>query len=74
MTRRTLEYAFRDRFGISPKAFVKSERLTRVRRELLLRPDEVPIADIAKRCGATTDTSCDKWRASVCAESGSIDT
>jgi len=51
MSRRNLEYAFRDRFGVSPKAFINSERLTRVRRDLLIRPKEVPIADIANRWG-----------------------
>ena len=51
MSRRTLEYAFRDRFGVSPKAFINSERLTRVRRDLLVRPKKVAIADIANRWG-----------------------
>jgi AraC family transcriptional regulator, ethanolamine operon transcriptional activator len=51
MSRRTLEYAFHDRFGVSPKALIHSERLIRVRRDLLVRPDEVPIADIANRWG-----------------------
>jgi AraC-like DNA-binding protein len=51
LSRRTLEYAFRDRFGVSPKAFINSERLIRVRRDLIARPDDVLIADIANRWG-----------------------
>jgi AraC family ethanolamine operon transcriptional activator len=51
MSRRTLEYAFRDRFGISPKAFINAQRLIRVRRDLRARSAEVPITDIANRWG-----------------------
>ena len=51
MSRRTLEYAFRDRFGVSPKALINSERLIRVRRDLLVRPKEIPISDVANRWG-----------------------
>jgi transcriptional regulator GlxA family with amidase domain len=32
--RRTLEYAFRDRLGVSPKAFINSQRLILTRRDL----------------------------------------
>lgn len=51
MSRRTLEYAFRDRFGVSPKAFINSERLVQVKRDLLVRPGEMAIADVANRWG-----------------------
>ena len=49
ISRRTLEYAFRDRYGISPKAFINSQRLVRVRRDLLSKPGT--IADSANRWG-----------------------
>jgi AraC family transcriptional regulator, ethanolamine operon transcriptional activator len=51
ISRRTLEYAFRDRFGISPKAFINSQRLVCVRRDLRTRPNEIPITDIANHWG-----------------------
>lgn len=47
--RRTLEYAFRDHYGFSPKAFINSQRLVQVRRDLLSEPDT--IVDIANRWG-----------------------
>jgi len=49
--RRTLEYAFRDRFGVSPKAFVNIQRMILTRRDLRARPDKIPIADIANQWG-----------------------
>jgi len=51
ISRRALEYAFRDQYGFSPKAFINSQRLVRVRRDLRSKPDQVPIAEIANRWG-----------------------
>ena len=51
ISRRTLEYAFQDRYGFSPKAFINSQRLVRVRRDLRTKPDYVPIVEIANRWG-----------------------
>ena len=51
ISRRTLEYAFRDQYGFSPKAFINSQRLLMVRRDLRSKPGHVPIAEIANRWG-----------------------
>ena len=51
VSRRTLEYAFRDRYNFSPKIFINSLRLARVRRDLRSRPGDVPIAEVANRWG-----------------------
>ena len=52
VSRRTLEYAFNQRFGISPKEYLKAYRLQQVRRLLrTAHPDEVRIADVANRWG-----------------------
>jgi AraC-like DNA-binding protein len=51
ISRRTLEYAFRDRYGFSPKAFINSQRLVRVRQDLRSKPDNVPIVEIANHWG-----------------------
>ena len=51
VSRRTLEYSFRDRYGFSPKAFINSQRLVQVRRDLYSKPENVPIAEIANRWG-----------------------
>ncbi len=51
MSRRSLEYAFREHFDMSPKAFVNSQRLIRVRRDLRNRGDNAAIADVANRWG-----------------------
>jgi AraC-like DNA-binding protein len=52
VSERTLQYAFHERFGISPAAFVKARRLTQVR-HVLLRPSLVdrPIGEIAASLG-----------------------
>ena len=51
MGRRTLEYAFRDRFGVSPKSFINTQRMIQTRRELRNRTDDILIADIANHWG-----------------------
>lgn len=51
VSRRTLEYAFRDRYNFSPKAFINSQRLAMVRRSLHSKPHDVPIVEIANRWG-----------------------
>jgi AraC family ethanolamine operon transcriptional activator len=51
VSRRTLEYAFRDQIGISPKRFIKTQRLIKVRRELRHSPHGHSISDIASRWG-----------------------
>ena len=49
INRRTLEYAFRNRYGFSPKEFINSQRLARVRRDLRSQPGT--ITDIANQWG-----------------------
>ena len=52
VSQRTLEYTFVERFGITPKAFLKMHRLNSVRRELRAGdPNVVKVADIANRWG-----------------------
>ena len=52
VSKRTLEYAFVERFGIAPNAYLKSHRLNSVRRELrAAAPEAVKVADIANRWG-----------------------
>jgi AraC family ethanolamine operon transcriptional activator len=48
---RTLDRAFRERFGMGPKAYLKRRRLEDVRADLLSRPLDGRIADIANRWG-----------------------
>ena len=49
---RTLEYVFRDYFGVTPKAYLKSRRLVAVRQELLRSLHSKPlINEIANRWG-----------------------
>jgi len=48
---RTLDYAFRERLGVSPKRYLTSLRLDRVRKELHRRDAGERIADIANRWG-----------------------
>ncbi len=52
VSERTLQYAFLERFGMSPAAFVKAQRLTQVR-HVLLRPNlvDLPIGEIAASLG-----------------------
>jgi AraC family ethanolamine operon transcriptional activator len=51
ISRRTLEYAFRDRYDLSPKAFINSQRLVSVRRDLRSKAGDVPIVEIANQWG-----------------------
>ena len=52
VSERTLEYAFRERFGITPSAYVKARRLINVRRQLLANADlNVTIGEIANSFG-----------------------
>ncbi|WP_420415370.1 helix-turn-helix domain-containing protein [Roseibium sp.] len=47
LSRRALEIAFKDRFGIGPAAFIKSWRLAQTRRRLLVaNPGEITVADV----------------------------
>ena len=48
---RTLRYAFQERFGMSPKAYLQAVRLNGVRRELRRRADGARITDAANRWG-----------------------
>lgn len=52
VSQRTLEYAFLERYGLSPKAFLLAYRLNAVRRELRI-PNQSGrrIVDIANHCG-----------------------
>jgi len=52
VSQRTLEYAFVERFGVTPKAFLMAHRLIAVRRELRAAdPTTAIIADVANRLG-----------------------
>ena len=52
VSKRTLEYAFRDHFGTTPKGYLKRRRLNQVRKILRQGPHKnIPIVDIANRCG-----------------------
>jgi AraC family ethanolamine operon transcriptional activator len=50
VSERTLQYAFRDRFGMTPKAYLKAHRLNAVRRELKAAdPTTATVHEIANR-------------------------
>lgn len=49
ISRRTLEYAFRNRYNFSPKEFINSQRMVMVRRDLLSQPGN--ITEIASHWG-----------------------
>ena len=51
VSRRTLEYAFQERFGLSPKAYMLARRLGEVRAELRQDPLGQSITRIANRWG-----------------------
>lgn len=52
VSQRTLEYAFAERFGLTPKAFLTGHRLNAVRRELRAAdPTKAKVTDIANRWG-----------------------
>ena len=47
VSKRTLEYAFRDRFGLTPAAFLKARRLAAVRRDLQAAdPGRATVSDV----------------------------
>jgi AraC-like DNA-binding protein len=48
---RTLDYAFLERFGVTPKAYLTAQRLNAVRRELVPGSNPVKVADVANRWG-----------------------
>ena len=49
---RTLQLAFAERYGISPKAYIRAIRLNRARKQLRSAdPGELKVADIANGCG-----------------------
>ena len=48
---RTLDYAFRERFGITPKSYIKATRLNGMHRALRLAPASTKIADVANSWG-----------------------
>ena len=48
---RTLDYAFRERFGVTPKAYLTALRLNGVRRELVPTTPPVKVVDVANRWG-----------------------
>jgi len=48
---RTLNYAFRDRFGVTPKQYLQATRLQRVRRAILCAQPAVSITDVANAWG-----------------------
>jgi AraC-like DNA-binding protein len=52
VSQRTLEYAFRETFGITPLSFLRQRRFHMARHELLVsRPGEATVGDIAHRTG-----------------------
>ena len=51
LSRRTLHYAFKEHFGVTPKAYVTALRLDGVRRELVPRDTPLRVADVADRWG-----------------------
>ncbi len=51
VSRRTLEYAFREHYGVSPKAYIRALRLTAVREELRRAGPRERVVDVANRFG-----------------------
>jgi AraC family ethanolamine operon transcriptional activator len=51
VSERTLLYAFKKRFGISTKSFIKTLKLNAVHKELYNNPDNHSISSIAKKHG-----------------------
>jgi AraC family ethanolamine operon transcriptional activator len=51
VSRRVLEYAFRDVVGISPKQYIVALRLGRARRDIVAGGTLASISDIAERWG-----------------------
>ena len=48
---RTLNYAFRERFGVTPKAYMKSVRLNAVYKDLRVADSATRVVDVANRYG-----------------------
>jgi AraC-like DNA-binding protein len=48
---RTLDYAFRERFGVTPKAYLTALRLDGVRRELVPTTPPIKVSDVANHWG-----------------------
>ena len=48
---RTLDRAFKERFGLGPKAYLQCYRLSSVRNEILIRRGDALITDIANDLG-----------------------
>jgi AraC family ethanolamine operon transcriptional activator len=48
---RTLNYAFRERFDVTPKQYLTAMRMRRVRQDLAELGDELPISEIAAHRG-----------------------
>jgi AraC family ethanolamine operon transcriptional activator len=48
---RTLQYAFRERYGISPVTFVKHWKLNTARRQLLVSGEDTSVGDVASTLG-----------------------
>ena len=49
---RTLQYAFAEKYGISPKAYIRAIRLNKVRKELrACDPSQFKVSDVANRWG-----------------------
>ena len=47
-----MQYAFAEKYGISPKAYIRAIRLNKARKELLASdPAQFKVADIANRFG-----------------------
>ena len=48
---RTLDYAFREEFDMTPKQYLDARRLNGVRRDLRQAPPETPVREVSKRWG-----------------------
>jgi AraC-like DNA-binding protein len=53
VSQRTLEYGFQQVYGTTPMAFIRSQRLTRNRTELLRAAARTSISETARKCGFT---------------------
>lgn len=52
VSRRTLQYAFEERYGVSPKQYLKARRLVEVKRQLQAAADKrIPVSEVASRFG-----------------------
>ncbi|MBB4303700.1 AraC-like DNA-binding protein [Rhodobium orientis] len=51
VSERTVNYAFKERFGVSPKAYLKAYRLAQCRRELVKAKTPLTVRGIAERWG-----------------------